>query len=36
MKRFPYAVIFQEKEEVIFVVAISHAKRRPGYWAGRL
>jgi plasmid stabilization system protein ParE len=36
LRRFPYAVIFQEKDEAILVVAVAHAKRRPGYWAGRL
>lgn len=33
---FPYSVIYQEKEEVILIVAIAHAKRREGYWAKRL
>lgn len=36
LERFPYAVVFQEKADVILVVAIAHAKRRPGYWAKRL
>ena len=29
---FPYSVIFQEKDDIILVVAVAHAKRRPGYW----
>jgi toxin ParE1/3/4 len=33
---FPYLVIYQEKQDVILVVAVAHAKRRPGYWARRL
>ena len=33
---FPFSVIYQEKEEVILVVAIAHAKRREGYWTKRL
>lgn len=36
LERFPYSLIFQEKEDTILVVALAHAKRRPGYWAGRL
>jgi plasmid stabilization system protein ParE len=36
LARFPYSVIFQEKDEMIVVVAIAHAKRRPGYWRGRI
>lgn len=36
LSRFPYSVIFQEQEEFILVVAVAHAKRRPGYWQGRI
>lgn len=36
MHGFPYAVIFQEKDETILVIAVSHAKRRPGYWKARI
>lgn len=36
LEKFPYSVIFQEKDEVIFVVAVAHAKRRPGYWRVRI
>lgn len=36
LARFPYSVIFQEKDEMIIVLAIAHAKRRPGYWRGRI
>ncbi len=33
---YPYSVIFQEKEDMILVVAVAHAKRRPGYWRKRV
>jgi len=33
---FPYSVIYQEKQDVILIVAVAHAKRREGYWAKRL
>lgn len=33
---FPFSVIYQEKEEVILIIAIAHAKRREGYWTKRL
>ncbi len=33
---FPYAIVFLEKPEHIWVVAVMHMKRRPGYWHGRL
>lgn len=33
---FPYSVIFQEKEDIVLIVAVAHAKRLPGYWRGRI
>lgn len=33
---FPYAVIFLEKIDHIWIVAVMHMKRRPGYWRQRL
>jgi len=33
---FPYAIVFLEKPEHLWVVAVMHMKRRPGYWRGRL
>ena len=33
---FPYAIIFLEKPELIWIVAVMHMKRRPGYWRERL
>ena len=27
----PFSVVYQEKEDVILIVAIAHAKRREGY-----
>jgi plasmid stabilization system protein ParE len=33
---FPYAVIFLEKSDHFWVVAVMHMKRRPGYWRQRL
>ena len=33
---FPYAIIFIEKPEHVWVVAVMHMKRRPSYWRGRL
>ena len=34
--RFPYMVFFVEFEDLIWVVAIAHARREPGYWRERL
>jgi len=33
---FPYAVIFLAKPDFIWIVAVMHMKRRPGYWRERL
>ncbi len=35
-RRFPYAVIYLEKPEHVWVVAVMHMKRQPGYWKYRL
>jgi toxin ParE1/3/4 len=36
LHRYPYSVVFREVPEMIQVIAVAHAKRRPGYWAKRL
>ena len=33
---FPYAVIYLQKAEYIWIVAVMHMKREPGYWRSRL
>jgi len=33
--RFPFAVIYQVKPKEIFIVAITHLARKPGYWKER-
>lgn len=33
---FPYSVIYAESTDAIEIIAIAHAKRRPGYWKSRL
>jgi plasmid stabilization system protein ParE len=35
MARFPFHVIYRVAADRVVVVAIAHAKRRPGYWKGR-
>ena len=36
VSRFPYKLLYTVEPEKIFVVAVMHAKRRPGYWIERL
>jgi toxin ParE1/3/4 len=33
---FPYAIIFTIETDFILIVAVAHAKRKPGYWLGRM
>ncbi|MGI0485689.1 type II toxin-antitoxin system RelE/ParE family toxin [Pantanalinema rosaneae CENA516] len=33
--RFPFQLFYTELEHLIWVVAIAHSKRRPGYWSKR-
>ena len=36
LPRFPYALVFLVREEELRVLAVAHAKRRPGYWLSRV
>ena len=33
---YPYLVVFRELPRKIEIIAVAHAKRRPGYWAKRI
>jgi plasmid stabilization system protein ParE len=33
--RFPYRVIYRVRDDDIYIVAIAHTSRRPGYWKNR-
>jgi len=33
--RFPYRVVYRIRDEDIYVVAVAHTSRRPGYWRNR-
>lgn len=33
---FPYAVIYVERSDCVFIVAVSAFKREPGHWKHRL
>ncbi len=32
-ERYPFSVVFRVRLHNIQIVAVAHAKRRPGYWA---
>lgn len=33
--RFPYLVVFLEREDAIWIMAVAHGRRRPAYWRRR-
>lgn len=33
--RFPYTIVYRVREHDIYVVAVAHTSRRPGYWKDR-
>ena len=35
VKRFPFRIVYRVAAGRVIVVAIAHAKRRPGYWKNR-
>lgn len=34
--RFPYAVLYSDEGDGVFVLAVMHLHREPGYWADRV
>ena len=36
LNRYPYFVVFRELPRKIEILAVAHAKQRPGYWSKRL
>lgn len=34
--RFPFTIIYSQKELVVTIWAVAHGSRRPEYWANRL
>jgi hypothetical protein len=35
LQRFPYAVVYAIEGDIIYVAAVMHLKRKPGYWVSR-
>jgi plasmid stabilization system protein ParE len=35
IRRFPFRIVYRVAEGRVLVVAVAHAKRRPGYWKDR-
>ena len=30
--RFPYSILYRVRSDHLFITAVAHQKRRPGYW----
>ncbi|MFH1267610.1 MAG: type II toxin-antitoxin system RelE/ParE family toxin [Planctomycetota bacterium] len=35
LRRFPFTVVYQHDSSTIQLLAVAHARRRPGYWRTR-
>jgi plasmid stabilization system protein ParE len=35
LKKYPFTVVFHDNSDRLVIVAVAHAKRRPGYWRKR-
>lgn len=35
VRGFPFLVVYRIRPDDVYVVAVAHAKRRPGYWLNR-
>jgi plasmid stabilization system protein ParE len=35
LRRFPYSLIYRVRASHIFITAVAHHRRRPGYWLRR-
>lgn len=35
LRRFPYFVIYRERDQEIQIIAFAHTSRQPGYWHHR-
>ena len=36
LRRFPFFVIYREREHDVQIIALAHTSRRPNYWRSRL
>jgi toxin ParE1/3/4 len=35
LQRFPYTIFFLELDDRIWIAAVAHQRRKPGYWSHR-
>ena len=35
LSRFPFSILYRVRADLVFITAVAHQKRRPGYWQDR-
>ena len=35
LSNFPFSILYRIKNNLVFITAVAHQKRRPGYWRDR-
>lgn len=35
LRRFPYNIVYYQRESEVRILAIAHQRRKPGFWRGR-
>jgi len=36
LRRFPFSVVYAEVGDILYILALAHGSRRPGYWSERM
>jgi toxin ParE1/3/4 len=36
LRRFPFSVVYAEVGDILYILAVAHGSRRPGYWSERI
>jgi len=36
LRRFPFSVVYAVTSELLYIVAVAHGSREPGYWQSRV
>ena len=34
--RFPYAILYSDEEQTVYILAVMHLRREPNYWIKRI
>lgn len=36
LRRFPYSIVYQHWADHVYIIAVAHGSRLPGYWRNRI